>query len=96
MPDFFPFEAVEALVSDRLQRFDLALDRNVSSSREHVLAVFAAADRVFQMGMPNPRTELLHCKLWLFIRCCESMMRVPKQCDVIGAGGLQNIFQRCR
>jgi len=46
MPDFFPFEAVEALVSDGLQCLDLALDWNIATPGENILTIFSAADRV--------------------------------------------------
>ena len=55
VPELFPFEAVEALVSNRTQRFDLALNGDVASTRQHVLAILAAANGIFQMGMSNPR-----------------------------------------
>ena len=44
MPEFFPLETIEALVPNRTQRFDLALDGNGSTPGKHIVAIFAASD----------------------------------------------------
>ena len=54
MPELFPFETIEAFVVDRAQRLDLALDGDVASPSQHILAIFTAAGRILQVSMTDP------------------------------------------
>ena len=86
MPEFFPLEAIEALVPNRTQRFDLALDGDISASGQHIVAIFAAARRIFQVSMADPGTELLDREFRIFVRGGEGVMCIPEQAHVFGIG----------
>ena len=55
VPELFPFETIVPFVVDGAQSLDLAVDGDVASPSQHILAIFAAADRILQVNMTDPR-----------------------------------------
>ena len=94
MPQLFPFETVEALVSNGTQGFDLASYRDIALTCQNTFAAFSASGRVFQMCMSYPGSQLLDGKFWILVRSSKRVVCVPEQAYMIGIRGAQYILER--
>ena len=74
----------------------MALDGHVPSPSQHILAIFATSDRVFQVGMADPGPQLPHRKFRLFVRGREGVVSVPEKSDVFGISSAQYVLQSRR
>src|SRR5438128_5376007 len=93
MPDFLPFKTVEAFVSQFLQGRELPFDRDVSPPGEHVPAPAAVGDRVFEVRVANPSSQLTDRKFRIFLAVGKGVMRIPKQSHMIRTGASENLAQ---
>src|SRR5439155_12253740 len=84
------------LIAGRTQGLNLALDGNVASASQYVLAVIASTNRILQVSVANPSVQLTHRRFWIFVGSDEGVICIPQQSNMRGICPLQDLVQVSR